>query len=42
LTLIETLKRGEIPQALEKAAAAEPLEVEEIARRITTGTWCSR
>jgi len=38
LTLIETLKRGEIPQALEKAAAAEPLEVEEIARRITTGT----
>ena len=38
MTLIETLKRGEIPQALEKAAAAEPLEVEEIARRITTGT----
>jgi len=37
LTLLERLKRGDIPRALELAAAGEPLEVEEIARGVIQG-----
>jgi phosphomethylpyrimidine synthase len=38
LTLIERLKRGDIPPALEQAAAGEPLDAEAIARRVLDGT----
>ncbi|MHB8896847.1 MAG: phosphomethylpyrimidine synthase ThiC, partial [Candidatus Geothermincolia bacterium] len=38
MTLIERLKSGEIPGALEKAALDEPLSAEEIAREVIAGT----
>jgi phosphomethylpyrimidine synthase len=38
LTLIERLKKGEIPRALEVAARNEPLEPEEIAGEVIAGT----
>jgi len=38
LTLIEMLKKGDLPDALESAAADEPLDAAEIAREIIAGT----
>lgn len=38
MTLIESLKKGDIPAALKKACAGEPLEVEEAAARLVDGT----
>ena len=38
MTLIEMLKKGDIPPALERAALEEPLEAGEIARLIIDGT----
>ncbi len=37
MTLIERLRKGEVPPALEKAASGEPLPVEEIASAICDG-----
>ena len=38
MTLIEMLKKGDLPDALESAAADEPLDAAEIAREIIAGT----